>query len=178
MAYTPNTWVNGTTPALNATNLNKMETGIDDAHDAIVALNAALVTNLIAGATPTFSGWDADPTDAADITDGDIATICTTGSVAAAAWAYAYIEYDLGSFYDVICTLFGNVAVTAGTGYLNVEHFDGSNWFAPSTVASLGNSAHAGIVSGSKCSKVRLTLTSSNISTNTPNIREFSVWRL
>lgn len=32
MAYTPNAWVNNTTPALNATNLNKMEAGIDDAH--------------------------------------------------------------------------------------------------------------------------------------------------
>jgi hypothetical protein len=28
MAYTKTTWVNGTTPAINATNLNKMETGI------------------------------------------------------------------------------------------------------------------------------------------------------
>jgi len=33
MAYTPSTWVNDTTPALNAMNLNKMETGIKDAHD-------------------------------------------------------------------------------------------------------------------------------------------------
>ena len=33
MAYTPTTWVNNSTPALNAANLNKMETGIDEAHD-------------------------------------------------------------------------------------------------------------------------------------------------
>ena len=33
MAYTKTAWVNGTPPAINATNLNKMETGIDEAHD-------------------------------------------------------------------------------------------------------------------------------------------------
>jgi hypothetical protein len=33
MAYTPTVWVNNTTPAINADNLNKMETGIDEAHD-------------------------------------------------------------------------------------------------------------------------------------------------
>ena len=33
MAYTPTTWENDTIPALNATNLNKIETGIKDAHD-------------------------------------------------------------------------------------------------------------------------------------------------
>ena len=33
MAYTPTTWVNNSTPAINATNLNHMETGIDEAHD-------------------------------------------------------------------------------------------------------------------------------------------------
>ena len=33
MAYTPTNWQNNSTPAINATNLNKMETGIDEAHD-------------------------------------------------------------------------------------------------------------------------------------------------
>ena len=33
MAYIPTTWINNSTPAINATNLNKMETGIDEAHD-------------------------------------------------------------------------------------------------------------------------------------------------
>ena len=34
MTYSPTTWINNSTPALNAANLNKMETGIDEAHDA------------------------------------------------------------------------------------------------------------------------------------------------
>lgn len=36
MAYTKTTWVNDTTPAINATNLNHIETGIDDAHDLVL----------------------------------------------------------------------------------------------------------------------------------------------
>ena len=33
MAYSPTNWVNNSTPAINAANLNKIETGIDEAHD-------------------------------------------------------------------------------------------------------------------------------------------------
>ena len=33
MVYPKTAWVNGTPPAINATNLNKMETGIGEAHD-------------------------------------------------------------------------------------------------------------------------------------------------
>lgn len=32
MPYTKTTWVNGGAPAINATNLNKIETGIQEAH--------------------------------------------------------------------------------------------------------------------------------------------------
>ena len=33
MAYSKTTWVNNTSPAINDTNLNNIETGIEDAHD-------------------------------------------------------------------------------------------------------------------------------------------------
>ena len=36
MAYSKTTWVNETAPAINATNLNNMETGIEDAHDLVL----------------------------------------------------------------------------------------------------------------------------------------------
>ena len=32
MSYTPTTWIDGQLPALNDTNLNKIEQGIADAH--------------------------------------------------------------------------------------------------------------------------------------------------
>ena len=38
MAYTPTNWTNGSGNALNQTNLNKIETGIDDAHDLVATL--------------------------------------------------------------------------------------------------------------------------------------------
>lgn len=40
MAYSKTTWVNGSAPPINATNLNHAETGIGDAHDLIAALTA------------------------------------------------------------------------------------------------------------------------------------------
>jgi len=39
MSYSKTTWVNDATPAINATNLNKIETGIKDAHDHIAETN-------------------------------------------------------------------------------------------------------------------------------------------
>lgn len=52
MAYTKTTWVNGTAPAINATNLNKIETGIEDAH------NGTILFPLGSATTPsiTFTG--------------------------------------------------------------------------------------------------------------------------
>jgi hypothetical protein len=51
MAYTKTTWVNDTTPAINATNLNKIEQGIYDAH-----------TNLITIVTGTYPVLTTDET--------------------------------------------------------------------------------------------------------------------
>ena len=35
MAYTATSWVNGSEPAINAANLNKLEAGVSAAHDAV-----------------------------------------------------------------------------------------------------------------------------------------------
>lgn len=42
MSYTKTTWVNGNTPGIDATNLNKMEQGIYDAHGDIATLGATV----------------------------------------------------------------------------------------------------------------------------------------
>jgi hypothetical protein len=49
MPYTPTTWVNGSAPALSATNLNNIETGISNSinKDGSVAMTAQL--DVIAG---------------------------------------------------------------------------------------------------------------------------------
>ena len=50
MAYTKTTWVNNSAPALNATNLNKIETGIYDAHNTIGTGTLATANKTLIGA--------------------------------------------------------------------------------------------------------------------------------
>lgn len=80
MAYTPTTWQNSpaTTTPINATNLNKMETGIDQAHDHIdnasvhftaEQIRDLIATFIVAGANVTVTHNDA----------GDTLTIAATG---------------------------------------------------------------------------------------------------
>lgn len=57
MAYTPTTWVNGTSPFLNATNLNKLEQGVAAAHDLIPGGAAATEYDL---PLSSFSGASDD----------------------------------------------------------------------------------------------------------------------
>ncbi len=65
MAYTKHTWTNGSGEALNATNLNEMETGIGDAHDDLVTHAADTSTHGVAEVAGT-----ADITTHAALTTG------------------------------------------------------------------------------------------------------------
>lgn len=144
----------------------------------ITALFKYGLDNLIAGKTPTFSGWTVNPTDAADITDGDINTFCTTGNkVAAGGWQYAYLIWDLGAFYNILCTGVGGLNVTAGNRVSFISFWDGSAWVTSNAYAA-NNPVVAFSVSGGVASQVRLGIASSAAATITPNIREFNVWRL
>lgn len=51
MAYPKTTWVNDGAPALNATNLNKIETGIHEAHAGFEAVGVALTAHMAETAT-------------------------------------------------------------------------------------------------------------------------------
>lgn len=42
MTYVPTTWVNNQVPGITAEQLNRMETGVDEAHDFIATKDAAL----------------------------------------------------------------------------------------------------------------------------------------
>lgn len=137
------------------------------------------LVDLIAGVTPTFVDWTVDPTDAADITDGDISSFCTTGNkVMGAGWQRAHIEWDLGAFYNVLCSGVGTAAVTAGTEYLFVDLWNGAAWVAHSSHVLSGAAVAAFSTVSGMASQVRLSITGDAAATITPNIREFSVWRL
>lgn len=139
----------------------------------------AHLEDLIAGKTPTYVDWTADPTDGVNITDNDISTFCTTGNkVTGGGWITANIEWNLNNFYNVIATFVGHVDVTGGTGYIFVEFWDGTGWIQGNSSVVSGANILYGAIFGGKCSKVRIVLTSSAASTNTPNIREFQVWRI
>lgn len=55
MAYTKTTWVNDSAPYLNATNLNKIEQGIQDAH---TTADTAVQPQDYPGAGPYFINWN------------------------------------------------------------------------------------------------------------------------
>lgn len=115
--------------------------------------------------------------DAANITDGDIETACITGNkVMGGGFQYALFEWDLGGFYDILAGGFGIASVTAGTAYVYVYFYDGSNWHRTINVNWGNNPPMLTVLS--KASKVRLALTSSAACTLTPNVREFHAWRL
>jgi len=137
------------------------------------------LVDLIAGKTPTFSGWTVDPTDGEKITDGDISTYCTTGyKVAGSAWEYAYFEWDLGGFYNFMCTFVGCGFSSAGTINFYLFLWDGANWIRTASTISSSSWPYAGLVGGGVGSKVRLGITPDVAATITPNVREFHAWRL
>lgn len=85
-AYSPTTWVNGTAPALSATNLNKIETGISAALpiDGSVAMTGQL---------DVITGTQAIPSIA-------VATDSDTGIYWAAANKLAVTEGGRGLTFD------------------------------------------------------------------------------
>ena len=52
--------------------------------------------NVLRGKTPTFEGWTVNPTDAENMTDGDLTTAMTTGSkTLSAGYQYAKCVYEV-----------------------------------------------------------------------------------
>ena len=135
--------------------------------------------DLIAGVTPTYSGWTVNPTDGANITDGDITTFCTTGNkVAGGGWQYGIFEWDLGAFYNIIVSGVGEICVTAGTACGYIFIWDGAAWITCASTTILGANLRNFSPYIGKGSKIRLCIGSGLAATITPNIREFHAWRL
>ena len=137
------------------------------------------LTDLIAGKLPTLLGWTTDPTDAANITDGDITTFCTTGeNLNAPAWNRCHFVWYFGGVYDVMISGYGKGIVSAGLPYVDLRVYDGASWVYPSTHLNTSANPTPFVVSGCQCSGVSLSLCSTADATITPDIREFCVWRL
>jgi len=125
MAYTPTTWANSPSTAtpLSAANLNKMETGIDQAHDHLD--NAAIhVPTAGAGGTTNFlraDGTWAAPPGGAGISDGDKGDI--TVSASGTVWTVDNNSISNAKLAQ-IATARLRGRVTAATG--NVEDLTGT----------------------------------------------------
>lgn len=135
--------------------------------------------DLIAGVTPTLTGWTADPTDQGEITDNDITTICTTGNkVAGGGYQYGYFEWDLGGLYNLLIGGVGGAGVTFGTSLIVLQIWNGAVWVSSTSFLAKNTGVVNMLSAVTSGSKVRIGLGSSVAATITPNIREFHVWRL
>lgn len=168
MTYTKTTFTNGRSPDIDADYLNNLEDTVYD--------NDLKLTDLISGVTPTYNGWDVDPTDGANITDGDTTTACTSGSAAVVAWTTADIEFDLGAVYSFMVVGFGGSTATAGTPYIYLSTYIDSNW--RSAHVTLSDWTNRPMFGGGIGSKVRLGCTSGSAATVAPAVYELQVLRL
>lgn len=123
MAYSKTTWVNNSAPAINATNLNKIETGIEGAHttadgavpkslvdakgDLIVATAADTVARLPVGATNGHAL-------VVDSTAGSGVKWAAVGG--STTGVYDITEYGAVGNDSTDCTTFIQNALTAGAG--------------------------------------------------------------
>ena len=95
-----------------------------------VLISSLILNNVLRGILGVASGWDTDPTNLANMTDGDLATVTGTGSkVVWVAEDYGRIVFDLGSIKTVLVG--GRVGIwsTAGGITAYVESSDDNvNW--------------------------------------------------
>jgi len=133
--------------------------------------------DLIRGVAPTFYGWDNDPTDGANITDGDTTTACVTGDAAKLIGEWAEMRWELGGLYTVNVGFVGTSTATAGTPYIDVYLYNGVDSTTTRSSLSAGNRC-VGTSLTAQCSRITLSFVSSADATLGPNIRELTAWRL
>lgn len=104
--YTKTTYVNGSAPALNATNLNNAENQIKEITDAAVS-GGANPTKIWTSSNDGNGGQPPSPKETTGDTPGKFVHIDSLAGNAFAmpaggTWAYAYISYDVttGSYYS------------------------------------------------------------------------------
>lgn len=136
------------------------------------------MVDLIRGITPTLFDWDTDPTDAANIVDGDPNTICHEGTVNIAAYGAAGFEWLFDRSYQVITGGIGKTVVSAGTPRMYVWFKTNDTWRTPNEMVHYGTTDSGLLSMGGIANGVRLRLVGTAEATMTPYIRNFHVWRV
>ena len=131
-------------------------------------------TNVLRGKTPIFEDWTEDPTDAENLTDGDLSTAMTTGSkTTTAAYQYAYCHYDVPAGLYQMGGL-GHATSVDGAGYIYL-FVDGIR-FASSSVSETKQWFRAMFAAVE--SEISVAITATSAATVTPHIYEFYAVRL
>jgi hypothetical protein len=99
MAYTKTTWVNDTTPAINATNLGNIETGIFEAHTQIGGLNTQ---------TTSYTLVLADAGKSVELNNAGATTLTVPPN--------STVAFPVGTIVEVFRLGAGAVTVVAGGG--------------------------------------------------------------
>ena len=117
MAYTKTTWVNGTAPALNATNLNKIEQGIFDSVSKTAAVAGVNLNTVIVSGMYRVDAVTGLPAGASDY--GQLLVLQAGGDTISQTY------YDFANFKTYIRngTVAGGIVVSAG-GWKEVAYYD------------------------------------------------------
>jgi len=128
VAYSKTTWVNGQTPAINAANLNKMETGIDEAHDHIAGTPDE-ITATSEGVAASLTTLNTEVTTNGDI-DLDNVTLAN-GTSGQRKNIYCVVEGNAGDTWKITpATMVGGTQITfAGAGEgCTLVYADNEGW--------------------------------------------------
>ena len=91
---------------------------------------ANIFLNVVRGIVPSVLGWDTDPTNLANITDGNFTTKTGIGSkIQSAGWEGAYIYWDLATRKNCLIGIDCEMATSAGSVYVfAADSPDGTTW--------------------------------------------------
>jgi hypothetical protein len=137
--------------------------------------------NLLHNLQPVLSGWDTDPTDAANLTDDNVETLCTTGEkTMTGGWQNGYFTYDLGKNYKILVGGVGSLTISAGTGKILIEAKYNGTWYGTDSRASIDVSEKLMAIKPFFvfASELRLICTNSAASTISPHINQVYAYKL
>lgn len=125
MAYTKTSWVNDTTPAINATNLNNIEDGIADAHDKkpyVVKDSQASDTQTLNSSTTVVVNLDSEV-----YSDGNYSLSSDVVTISAAGTYLVWFQVTINTADNVSTARDGwagwvEYEPSGGGGYTRIDH--------------------------------------------------------
>ena len=148
MAYTKTTWVNGTSPAINATNLNNIESGIENATNGnILFPDGTVGTPSITFSSDTNTGIFRPSADTIAFVEGGVESVRINANGSVSISSSNTIDSSALSVYGKIATGTANtsgnyrsLSMTGTSGSQVLNFYNGSN---TATLTSTGTWTNA-----------------------------------